>query len=216
MPNSIILLAQGAQTRMPRRALPKHFLPITATESIIGRTLRQVQTRDPGAKRYVVCDRSESWLRLDPTVELVTMARARSVSERVYQTIAMWQERTTLLLGDVVFSNWALDVFWQANRLTFVGRSGPNRVTGRPHGELFGFVITNNADRVAMLDALRSSLWEGAPGRLWDLLATFTYDDPLVDLGPDDYTDDVDFDEDIDVALPRLQEAAAADDASVT
>ena len=214
MSHHIVILAQGDQHRLAGLGHPKHLLAISDTETIIGRTFRQLGEHFPGAKVILVCDGAPIWKPYTPAeVEMVTLAPATCLCQRIWQTTPLWGDGTTLLLGDVAFSHRALERLSIANRLTFIGRRGENRVTGCAYGELFGLTAPFLEDRIALRDALRPSLWAFTPGRLWDLLDLFNYDDPLVDLGPNDYTDDIDSPHEIEEALPRLRAAVARDDA---
>lgn len=209
----VIIMAQGEQTRLAKLDRPKQLLPISDTETIIGRTLRMVSERVTGPKT-VVCAGGGLWKTLPAWLCTQQVTRAE-ITHGLANTKGLWaRDRTIVLLGDVVYSPHALDVICSARQLTFVGRTEPSNITGKKWGDVFGLVMLDR-DHATVGDALRPELWQVTSGKLWDLLEALVHEKRGVhgglftDLGPDDYTDDIDTPEDVELVLPRLRAAVA-------
>lgn len=205
-----IVLAHGEQARFTGMLdRPKQLIDLGG-ESIIARTVRLFR----GHVDEVVV--------IAPWGGTVGPARVEAIPypggttlHGLHQTRHLWNDidRLIVLLGDVVFSTHTRDVVMAARSLTFVGREGPNPLTGKPWGELFALVCPRAA--IAQLDAvLHEPHWQTAPGRLRDLaqflrgcaVCPFAMTDIV-----NDYTDDIDTPEDVEAVLPRLRTQARDD-----
>lgn len=134
----VIIAASGGQTKWNGHlGVPSHFAPLTrhGGKPLILRTIERVlrYTNDvhittpadaryadlPGNKHIVFGDRPSEY------------AACRD----------LWDEegRTVLLLGDVFFSDLAMERILRYNKRQYMvfGRFGPSTITGTPYGEIF-------------------------------------------------------------------------------
>jgi hypothetical protein len=136
-------------------------------------------------------------------------------------------ERTVFLLGDVVFSNRVMNQLLghAVDEVRFAGRQGPNLITGKRSGELFGVSVPSR-----FYDELdQHCAWMTArgqprlyPPKLWALARMFAGvehqdSNPYlhnVGFGAPDWTDDVDSPEEYTDYFRALSDAAIADDAA--
>lgn len=205
-------MAQGEQQRLAALGYPKQMVQVCG-EPNIARTIRLLKAAHGGACDITVVARA--------TVEWKALATSTGVSLRALpdtgdgildglrNSLAMWSKDavTLVLLGDVVWTEAALQggLTAEPRPLTFIGRSGPNTITGRPWPELFGLSIAPSAARrlLALLadkEAQRSDAWPGENGKLWSLVRTLraTRQIPMSMFEIDDATDDVDVPEDME------------------
>ena len=222
-----IVMAQGYGSRWDLRRINmahapeyKHLVCVGA-EALIGRTVRMLVERDVG-KIIVV-----GWQEYRPTVEpaeLFIQDRPGPLLDGIAATHGFWKtNRVTVLLGDVLFSNDALDLIMDdLSQMMFYGRYRANAVTGKEASELFGFTMT----RPFFVDVLKHCQWMTARGRpikyppkLWALnrlLGGLEHDDPrfqdelITEIN--DYTDDLDSPEEIRDYFPRMVFEALAEE----
>jgi len=146
---------------------------------------------------------------------LVTTIGYRDGQERplldgILKTQDFWgDERTVILLGDVVFSNKAIETIFELNYPYFIfGRNGSNQVTGKEAGELFAFSFSSGYyDRV--IDKIEGLL-KNNKKKLWDLLRSDRAIPLIQILG--DYTDDTDSPQSYEQFWSKLENAAITDD----
>ena len=129
----------------------------------------------------------------------------KGLLDGILQTRDSWGDKTVFLLGDVLFSRQAVSDIVKINELMFFGRPGPNRVSGKAAGELFGFtMMRENWDQVieycefmTVPSATQKKL--KYPAKLWALYRLccgnechqYIIDLKLLEI-IDDYTDDMD------------------------
>ena len=136
-------------------------------------------------------------------------------------------ERSVFLLGDVVFSNRMMNLILDhaVDEVRFAGRQGPNLITGKHSGELFGVSVP-----ARFYDELdQHCAWMTArgqprlyPPKLWALARMFVgveHQDshpylPNVGFGAPDWTDDVDNAEEYASYFRALSDCAIGDDAA--
>lgn len=202
-PVSIIVLANGEQSRWPEGAPPKQLLEVDGVPLIrrmvdrFEEALRAPALVATGDPRIVEITGGMRWLNVGPTAEqLETLLKARE----------HWgTERTLCLLGDVYYSEAAVAAIAACRKpFAFYGRRLDSRVTGKPYGELVAMAWDSEFDE-RMAESLgdwqdRPLLW--SPYRdfagLWQLPEHLNY---LHHVPPcfteiDDFTDDFDTPED--------------------
>jgi len=212
-------MAQGEQQRLAALGYPKQMVQVCG-EPNIARTVRLLKTRVfPGTCDIALVARATAeWTALAAS----TGATLRTLSntgdcilDGLRNSSHLWSKdaATLVILGDVVWTEAALQKVAQPpTPLMFLGRSGPNTVTGRPWPELFGLAFAPSAARrlltlLADKEAQQAGAWLGENGKLWNLLRTLraTRQIPTAMIEIDDATDDVDVPEDVE----RLREHAA-------
>lgn len=221
----VLIMAHGQQERLPALTHPKHLLPLGSGETILSRNLRLCRELTD-SQPVLIAPRHAGFVDLE-NAGLLRIVTCTEKVPTLLDTLACirtwWQRRdapVALLLGDVVFSRAAMALALArapTERVTFVGRAGANRVTGKRYGELFGMCIPPGADITAFAAAF-ARVREAGGGKLWDLYYKIAkvrapMPTPFL-LDPQDYTDDVDTPVDVETVLPRLVVAAAADDES--
>lgn len=218
----VLIMAQGQQRRLQHHIdCPKHFVELRGLP-LIERTMTQLISH--GIKDIsIIAPRSSLWLQLSKTFSVkIKPLRAPGLGllDGIYQTSPMWAKRgrTVILLGDVVFSNNALkSILSDKGLIRFFGRLGPNRVTGCPYGELFGFSFFPSAHK-PISDLLNDRLFRrqqvnpGHFGQLWALYYRLL-ESPCKSLlkSIEDFTDDIDTPSDL-MSIPRLLEAIIRDE----
>lgn len=222
----IIVLAHGSQTRMGDLSTPKQLLLLDGQESIVARTLRQCRRIAADRPLVVVAPRTDAWReagvwlrdRSGSAIGWVHLdGDAGQLVDGIHRLAYLWPDGATFLLGDVIFSNYALKLALEdeGSFIQIVGRTGVNRHTGRRWPELFAMDVP--AADVAALTAILERIRARQPARagLWQIYAELTgivgtaRSAWLID--PADWTDDLDLPEDL-VHLPALARAALSDD----
>lgn len=138
---------------------PKVLAPVNG-EPNLARLVRLLKARD---KRYVVsCS-----LGLEDVVSHIADGNyfiGSGVCERNRFTNfdGMVRLGTVFLYGDTHYTEWDLDKLLDSEPGTFLLRLGPNRLTGKRWGEVFGFKLSS--ELVSRIDALPED------GKGWDLL----------------------------------------------
>ena len=134
----IFIMAQGKGSRWTRNSpvdVPKQLIPIGDT-TIIGRTIKQLGREH----EIVVVAPSEFVIQVPEWCKVVTLDEPTGALLRgIYFTGNLWEsDRNVILLGDVIFSNTAIDLILN-EKLSFAmyGRIGTNLVAGKEASELF-------------------------------------------------------------------------------
>lgn len=214
-----IILAQGEQRRLQDLGYPKHALQV-GDESILGRTTRLLDER--GWPMTVIGPPTLRSCVALHGARLITLARPGfCVLDALANIPHLFDQRTVVLLGDVVWSRDALDRTLSCRRdLFFAGQPGPIFV-GVPSAanvrELFAVGFSEyEHDLVKQLvfDApcRKGSYDVNGPGHLRNLLSAacrFLAGDLL--LAIDDWTDDIDTAADLTTKLPLLSQKVRAD-----
>lgn len=199
-----LILAAGESSRWNNyRGGKKHFLTIDG-EVLIHRTVRQCLQRTddvtvvgldesyevPGAKLFVPNRPDPAWL---------DMAKFRSSME-------LWSDtRTVLLLGDVYFTDSAIDqIFSSTQSWVFLLRKGPSTITGG-RAEVFAVAFDSSAqsrikNSIQLLIDGRVAPHAGG-WRLYRDLIRPAYGNPFNNdhhIAIDDWTTDFDYPSDLD------------------
>lgn len=185
-------MAHGVQKRMPGIKTPKQFCPVCGTP-IIKRTLRQIGKR---ANVTIVCPHIEPWLSLE-RVRLLPLDKPGDCLLDGLRELVI-SPGSHILLGDVIFSDDALDGILSADSMQFFARSGASKITNKKYGEVFALACT---------DPTQLGVWLSEPGLqpggFWTLINHLKL--PVTEI--DDYTDDIDSIRDIDLVLPHIEAA---------
>ena len=207
--HAVIVMAQGRQERLPELPIPKQLVPI-AGAPLLERTIAQVRASSPQYHLTVIAPVTMPWLRFCQrlAIDQVPLQNpGETLLAGIAQTASLWRTTTTILLGDVVFSRAALQLALEESALRFVGRLGPNSITGCPWGELFSVTF----DRSLWGD-LRLAM--PSQGKLWTLCYHYAGKPPrapsFVAIDPNDYSDDIDTPDDL-AAVGALEKAIASD-----
>lgn len=209
--------------------LPKHLVPVGG-QVLLQRTLRQIRCKDPNASVSVVIPNGPC----QPLYEAIVSLYARPIPSRYVNgdngmepfinTQHLWnaKDRTIILMGDVYFTDQAIDTIW--NYLGVFGHAArltASTVTGCPWGENFGasFLPSEHVRFEQAIEDVdwgyrdkrlsRSYLWE-----VWQLMEGWAIEDVRVpprlerlrwhlDIA-DDGTDDIDFPQDYDNLIARI------------
>ena len=143
----VIIAAAGPQNKWNGYlGVPSHLVPVDG-EPLLTRTVRQAieiadedevfVTYPPGDDRYL-----NAIMLADPGLVRVNVEeREESYPSEYDATRDLWSEtgRTILLLGDVYFTNSAIDTIarFKTPKYQGFGRRGKSRITGCRYGELF-------------------------------------------------------------------------------
>jgi len=198
----VLVVAQGNATRFPG----KHFSPING-EPLLQRTMRLCRAFTSSEIIVIGWD-------TDPFKSLKTPLHTLSnpghgLLDGIWAARSLWEDYTTLLLGDVVFSTAALQQCLHPREFAFFGRIGPSTYTSSPWGELFALSMGPRAQQLVIETIRDPEVRQKREGRLWGLFDV---------LGPqaqwfsiDDWTDDVDTPDEL-TSIQRLSDLIHKDD----
>lgn len=220
MTTRVFLLAQGEQSRMEQLlSHPKHFLEVDG-ELLIVRTARMII--ELGGEPVIVAPNTDGWRKAaaDAKAQLYTQPHAGLCQLDIIRNLKdLWLnlgDDIAFLHGDTVFSRAALSHMVRLSPLTdcnFLIRGATNAHTGVGRNELYGFAMTESVAHRLLVDVLRNpKVTPYSEIRIfWDLLHYLQerQQDVCVDviaLGADDYTDDVDYPEDV-AAVGLIEES---------
>lgn len=114
--------------------VPKQLVPIDG-QPLLHRTVDLLRSRG-AVDIFIVTDRSDLEV---PGCRILHPEDSRWLVATLLSTRSGWSGRILLLLGDVWYSPAAMDQMVAfEGELRFFGRSTPNELTGRQHGEMFG------------------------------------------------------------------------------
>jgi hypothetical protein len=135
---NIIIMAHGNQERWFERYdapfIAKHLLPVRK-QPLLKRTI------DLFSPYGDVTVFAWDWYTSHINYPCYAISPVKSLLDGILQTRDSWGDKTVFLLGDVLFSRQsALDIV-EIDKLKFFGRPGPNPVSGKNAGELFGFTM---------------------------------------------------------------------------
>ena len=216
-----VLMCQGEQSRMQDAlGCPKHLVDI-AGKPLLARTIALVD--EMGFDPVIVAPATEVWTKFaaEVGVQLFTQRiPGFTFVDALKNTRHLWGADTSwpslVLNGDVLFSPEALAALVYGlddAPLSFLARFAVNVLTGRDSEEIYGFAAS--ARGVGLLDVLlegdepKMSPYHTAEN-LWHMLHFFQdrREAALVPVPWDDYTDDVDKPEDVELlrkyVAPRL------------
>jgi len=145
MTHRIIIPAAGKQTRWEGDG-SKHFVDVLG-EPLIIRTIRQLLDRK---KSEIIVLSDKGW---NLGVPCISPQQRADVAEtdKILSSVPYWTDadrldKTTLLFGDVCFTDKAMDtiVAAGAKKCTWFGRRNASKKTGKPYGEIFGVTIAKS------------------------------------------------------------------------
>ena len=130
----------------------------------------------------------------------------RPLLDGILRTKDWWTDITYILLGDVIYSNAAIECLFSVDFPSWIlGRTKKNKITGKAAGELFALVFDRT---IPIQDQLKELLSGPAcTGKLWDYY--FGYLPPIIELN--DYTDDIDSPQAYEQFYPAMLEAVKGD-----
>lgn len=205
--DNVIILAAGTGERWAKGGpTTLKQLADVGGETVIERQLRQLHARGIWditivAHDYRLKHEQVGWFVPEPR---------RYVVESWLSARELWRDGTLVLLGDVYFTDAAMDTMLAESGLKWFGREHPSKLTGGP-GEVFAMGIGDPATHERVVTALRVGIEHadetgphrdrsGAPkGSVWQPyrhLIKCPLDDHRVDediwVEIDDWTDDFD------------------------
>lgn len=134
----VIIAASGSQSKWDGHlGVPSHFAPLTrhGGQPLIARTVEQVRSYD--LEPEVLVPLGSRYNELDAVKHPTSVTHESEYAA----SRAHWDEqgRTVLLLGDVYFSDLAMERIMRFTKRQYMvfGRFGPSKVTGTPYGEIF-------------------------------------------------------------------------------
>jgi len=224
----VLIMAQGRQSRLSKLGTPKQFLDVNG-EPILGRTIRLL--KDYGVVPDVVCwmDMAERVLELG-AYPLVLDDPGRCILDGIDAVRESFGSKATIvLLGDVVYSRWALRRIWNESGtkdLFFAVSEDLDTGSGETFALAFRWHRNDFVrDMLSVVPCRKAHDDEKLPyqcGHLRNLLFCMQgarnmrpmpqrgYCEEL-SLVIDDWTSDIDTPEDVDTLLPELCEHAASE-----
>jgi len=199
----VFLMAQGHMKRLaPVLSFPKHHLKV-GNETIIGRTLRLLQER--GMKDVtVIAPDIPVWIEFMKGFPEATMATLSEVSPTVasgvFRTRHLWPQGKSIvaLLADTVFSQKTLDLILGSNAIYEIYTRSTNPWTKKKWPEYYGLKI--RSDGRPLYEAA-ASIHENAGDKHYNIpVITRRIPQASIVSIDDDWTDDIDFPEE----LPNL------------
>jgi hypothetical protein len=134
----IILAASGSQVKWSGHlGVTSHFAPLTRHDGqpLIMRTIEQIKRH--GHEVHVTTPSHPAYVDL-PAIRHIVQ---RDKPSEYAASRELWdpEGRTILLLGDVFFTDLAIDRILRYAKRQFMvfGRFGPSKITGTPYGEIF-------------------------------------------------------------------------------
>ena len=196
----IIIMAQGQGSRWGSGHF-KHKISVPHPaygDRHIGITGRQIFQCNKAWLVPLVVGWSELLVTLEGDFDFLCLNDpGETLFEGIRQTYRYWDDVTTILLGDVIFSEDVFnDVLMRPNGIRLIGRSGQNLVTGKKASEIFALSFSSDKNQ---------DISGFSGGRLWDLEASSLRHD-FVNI--QDWTDDLDSPEEYDQFYEKLVEAA--------
>jgi choline kinase len=186
--NNVIIMADGTGSRWNHPEVRYKQLIKLSYTTIIERTIAQV-SKYPVNITLIAPEEFDKIIHI--TVARISLGyrptETRTLLDGILKTKQLWTEKTYILLGDVIYSNAAIDQIFTCELDTWIlGRIGANKVTGKTASELFSFVFNPEKENIAY--NLQSLLQNNIAGKLWNYYQK--YKPPIIQT--DDYTDDVD------------------------
>ena len=212
MENTTILILCAGEAKRWNNYLdvPKQLISING-ETLLDRTVRLLNSKELYEINIISNDErlkvsNKNFFR--PT-------KFEWIVETLLSTQSLWNKNTIVLLGDVFFTQDAINTIDNLKKtLHIYGRYGASVHTHTPWGEIFALSfqqsdwkkIISNAEGVI----LRARL--GGRGKLWELyrsIAGFPYNEHLIEdeifISINDFTDDFDFPEDYKTNIKRYE-----------
>ena len=168
----VLILCAGESTRWANYLdVPKQLISFNG-ESLMNRMVRLLHNK--GFYDVVVISHDER-LRLS-NCGFFKPSKHRLTVETLLSTRSLWTDKTLILLGDVFFTEKAINTITNSDQGIHVyGRPGASRYTFSLHGEIFAISFEQNSwDRVvAHTENARRDAEMGGRGKLWELYRSF-------------------------------------------
>lgn len=201
----ILVMAQGNATRFPG----KHFALING-EPLLQRTLRLCRALTC-SEVIVVGWGTDPFINLEAHLHTLPIP-GNGLLDGIWGTRDLWNDYTTLLLGDVVFSSTALRQCLEPKKFAFFGRTGPSTYTSSPWGEIFALSMGLEAQELVTETIRDADIRQKREGRLWGLWDLIGSQAKWFSI--DDWTDDVDTPDEL-ASIQRLSDTIRGDDLSL-
>lgn len=207
----VIILCAGDATRWGSYlGLPKQLIPI-GDESLLDRTVRLLRAHNLNEINIVSHD---DRLNIE-SCSFFKPLKHQWVVETLLSTQSLWGDKTIILLGDVFFTESALNTIISGSNknIHFYGRCEGSRYTSTPWGEIFAlsFGRDNQFSLIEDIQNVISDAALGGRGKLWELyrsLANFPLNKHMFEkkifIQIDDFTDDFDTPDDYKKILKNM------------
>jgi len=217
----IYLLAEGQQSRFKEFSEPKQLFNVSG-ESILGRITRQVEERW-GIKPVLVARNVDILSAADKLGLEVYSYEKEYILEAVVSTQDTWDDFNLFLLADVIFSNKAMDLIKEnVEEVKFFGRFEATNIARKPYGEIFAFTFNSSwkqkvKNMVEYILNLPSEKTHKGRKKMWELyralsgtpmlahIKTELFFDVFTTLNSEDFTDDIDTEEEKIINLPIIE-----------
>ena len=158
---NVLIMSDGLGSRWDNHANRfKQLIDINGVP-LICRTIEQVKPFD----HNIILIAPEPFNDIIPAgISLTTLGyrehEKRPLLDGILRCKKFWTERTFILLGDVIYSNYAIETIFSVELDSWImGRCKPNPVTGKKASELFSFVFNPNTENIEynLKEALKTS-----------------------------------------------------------
>ena len=208
---NVLIMADGLGIRwMHTKVQYKQLLDINGIPIIV-RTINQIKNYTDNITVFAPEDFTEH---LPTGTSLTSLGyrkyQPRKLLDGILRAKDFWGDETIILLGDVIFSNKAINYLFSIDLPCWIlGRAFSNKITGKRAGELFAISFKNH-DVEENIESILLDKYN--PGKLWSYY--HAYKPSLVETT--DYTDDIDSPQAYEQFYECLCEAAKVDDEGVT
>lgn len=198
-------MADGLGSRWEHKDIKYKQLITINSVPLIYRTVQQISlyTNDI---LVIAPEEFEKYLNVQITTLGYRNHEDRPLLDGILRTKPFWKSPTLILLGDVIFSNYAIECLFKTEISSWIlGRIKPNTVTGKQASELFSLRFDPKLENIE--HNLSVSLNSGS-GKLWD----YYYRIQPTIISINDYTDDIDSPQAYDEFYEQMNNAACKDD----
>lgn len=208
---TIIILCAGEATRWNNYlGIPKQLITIGG-ESLLERTVRLLHSKELYDINIISLNEG---LKID-TCSIFKPLKCRWIVETLLSTQSLWNENTIILLGDVFFTEKAINTIVSSkNNMHIYGRCEANRYTSTNWGEIFALSF-KRSDCHQLIKNIKNVIYQaklGGDGKLWTLyrsLAGFPLEKHQVEnrifISIDDFTDDFDLPSEYDSNIKKYE-----------
>lgn len=208
---TIIILCAGEATRWNNYlGIPKQLITIGG-EPLLERTIRLLHSK--GLYDINIVSLNEQ-LKID-TCSIFKPLKYQWIVETLLSTQSLWNENTIILLGDVFFTQKAINTIVSSrSNIHIYGRYEANRYTSANWGEIFALSF-KRSDWHQLIKNTKNIIYQaklGGNGKLWTLyrsLAGFPLEKHQVEnkifISIDDFTDDFDFPSEYDSNIRKYE-----------
>jgi len=163
----ILILCAGEHKRWANYlGIPKQLISING-ESLLERMVRLL--RNKGYYNIVIVSHDER-LRLS-NCGFFRPSSFRWIAQTLLSTYSLWTDKTIILLGDVFFTERAINTITKSSRgINVYGRPNVSRFTFTKYGEIFALLFDkNNWDKIkAHAEIVCRDAGLGGRGKLWE------------------------------------------------